>query len=289
MFLAGCKKKEELTAPVISFKPGDAYTKDGAVVMVGHKLYFGIHATATNTVITNFTIKKKLDDGTETTVLDSGLYSSELDVSRIVFQNVEPKVTWTFSVLDRNRLSAEISIVVYKDPNSVYGGIIYFPSVKLGYQNNTAFGHFATSATGNVYFEDTATAKCGQVDFLTYFITSNGQPSPVLSSAGEMDNGSTEAQLYYPCINNWTIRNYTLWDISVDTDPIPAAAFDAAQNDSLLIASYHDVWGKKKFRWATSGKVIPFLTTGGKKGLVKVISADLTDTGIIEIAVKIQQ
>jgi hypothetical protein len=128
-----------------------------------------------------------------------------------------------------------------------------------------------------------------QIDILTYFIVSEGTPSPVLSSPGEMDNASTEAQAYYPYIAGWSPRNYTLWDISVDSSPISAEAFDAAQNDSLLIVSYHDVWGKKKFKWATTGRIIPFLTGSGKKGLLKVVNADEFDSGTIEVAVKIQQ
>ena len=286
---AGCKDDEEKLPPVISFKTGGSYTPDGAVVMVGHKLLFGIQATAGSADITNFTIKKVLDNGQVITVVDSGIYAGQLDLNKLLYQNVEPRVTWTFAVVDRNRLSAEISMVVYKDPNSTFGGIYYYPSIRLGYQNNPVYGHFASLLNGGVFSNDSATQTCSQVDLLTYYIVSDGLPSPVLSSPGEMDNGSVEAQTYYPFISSWNPRNFTLWDISVDDTPITIDAFDQAQNDSLLIVSYHEVWGKKKFRWATTGKIIPFQTAGGKKGLVKVNHADLTDNGGIEIAVKIQQ
>ncbi|MEI6767151.1 MAG: hypothetical protein WCM76_16090 [Bacteroidota bacterium] len=289
VFTAGCKKEKEKLPPVISFKMGSSYTQNGDVVMVGHRLYFGIQATGVSEVLTNFTIKKTLDDGTVITVLDSGLYASDLDVNKILYQNVESKVTWTFAVMDRNRMSAEISLVVNKDPNSTFGGIYYYPSLKLGYQNNLIYGHFASPAGGRVYFNDSASLLCNQIDILTYYIVSDGLPSPVLSSPSEMDNASLEAQTYYPFIANWQPRNYTLWDISVDNTPVTASAFEQAHNDSLLIVSYHDVWGKKKFRWATAGRVIPFLTAGGKKGLIKVINADEVDNGAMEIAVKIQQ
>jgi len=287
-----CKKDKSLLPPVINFKVGSGYTQDGAVVMVGHKLRFGIQARGTSESITNFTIKKVLDNGTVITVMDTALYTEYMDVDKLFFQNTEPKATWTFTVMDRNRLSAAITLTIYKDPNSVYGGIYYFPSITLGMQNNVTYGHFLNPSTGMVYKDDSASANQSKIDILCYFIPDDSPPCPALSSSGEMDNYSTNAQTYYPMITNWTIRNYTLWDISFDNGnntPLTASNFDAAQNDSLLIVSYHSIWGKKKFRFVAAGKIIPFLTAGGKLGLIKVIYADNSGSGIIQFALKIQQ
>jgi len=288
-FIYSCKKEEKIQPPTITFKFGESYTKNGAIVQVGRKLYFGIQANSGVENITNFTIKKVLNNGSVITVLDSGLNSSSLDVNKLLYQNVEDTVIWTFTVMDKARLSSQITMVVYKDTNSQFGGIFYFPSIKLGYQNNTMFGHFFNPTTGTVYSADSASAFSGDIDILCYYVVSSGTPSPVLSSPGEMDNGSIEAKTYYPYIADWSVRKYTLWDISVDTSPVTATDFYAAQNDSLLILSYHDVWGKKKFKWATTGKIIPFITQAGKKGLIHVINAESVDSGAMEIAIKIQQ
>jgi len=289
-FFNGCKKNDdEKLPPAINFKAGSAYTQNNDTVAVGHKLYFGIQARGTSENITNFTIKKVLENGTVITVMDTGLNAISMDIDKVFYQNVEDKATWVFSVMDRNRLTAQISMVIYKDPNSAYGGIYYYPSIKLGYQNNTVYGHFLDLSTGVVYFEDSASVHQNLVGALSYYNTADG---PVLSSPGEMDNFGTDVQVCYPLIVNWTTRNYTKWDISLDNGtntPLTIADFDAAQNDSLIIIGYHDVWGKKKFKYATAGKIIPFITTDGKKGLVKVISAASADTGSMEIAVKIQQ
>ena len=291
-FIFGCKKKdEENLPPAINFKVGTTYTKSNDTVAVGHRLYFGIQARGTSSNITNFTIKKVLENGSVITVMDTGLNAISIDIDKVFYQNVENKATWVFTVMDRNRLTAQTSLVVYKDPNSAYGGIFYYPSVKIGYQNNTTYGHFLNPSTGIVYFSDSATTHNNLIDILTYFIIS-GTPSPTLSSPGEMDNSSTEAQTYFPYIASWQPRNYTLWDISFDNGnntPLTSADFNAAQNDSLIIIAYHPIWGKKKFRWATAGKIIPFLTAGGKLGLINVINADLVDTGMMEISIKIQQ
>lgn len=289
-FFNGCKKKDdEKLPPAINFKVGSAYTQNNDTVAVGHKLYFGIQARGTSDNITNFTIKKTLENGTVITVMDTGLNAMSLDIDKIFYQNVENKAIWTFTVMDRNRLTAQTSLIVIKDPNSAYGGIYYYPSIKIGYQNNTVYEHFLNPSTGMVYFEDSASVHQNLISVLSYYNATDG---PVLSSPGEMDNYGTDVQVAYPLIINWTTRNYTKWDISIDNGtytPLTALVFDEAQNDSLLIISYHDIWGKKKFKTATTGKIIPFITNSGKKGLIKVISADVADTGSMEIAVKIQQ
>jgi hypothetical protein len=285
----GCKKNDdEKLPPAINFKAGSTYTQNNDTVAIGHKLYFGIQARGTSENITNFTIKKVLENGTVVTVMDTGLNALSLDIDKIFYQNVEDKATWVFSVMDRNRLTAQTSMVINKDPNSAYGGIFYYPSIKLGYQNNTMYGHFLDPSTGIVYFDDSANTHQDKIDILSYYILDN-TPSPVLSSPGEMDNGSIEAKTFYPEIINWTTRKYSLWDISVDNSPVTASAFDNTQNDSLIIIAYHDVWGRKKFKWATTGRVIPFITNGGKKGLIKVNYAETVDNGYIDIAIKIQQ
>ena len=284
-----CKKEEDTKPPVISFKNGQEYTTDGDTAEVGGELLFGIQARGDDANITNFTVKKMLTDGTVITMMDTGTNTGFLDVTRVFHQSVEEEVEWTFAVQDRNRRNAEISLTVYKDPDSQFGGIHYYPSVKMGYQENTEFGHFLNPFTGKVFFEDSAGLFQQNMHFLVYYIVDEDLPSPVFSSPGEMDNFSTEAQAFYPSIAGWDTRPYTLWDISVDDDPIPESAFDQAFNDSLLIVSYDDVWGKKKFKWATDGRVIPFKTGNGKLGLVKVIEAGHAENGTIEFAIKIQQ
>jgi hypothetical protein len=225
-------------------------------------------------------------------MMDTGMYNSNLNLNLIFYQNVETQATWVFTVMDKNRMSSSISMVIYKDPNSTYGGIYYFPSITVGYQSNTMYGNFFDPYTGQVYSTDSATANQTKVNMLFYYELTNTPPCPVLSSPGEMDNGSLDAETYYPCIANWTTRNYTAWDISYDNGtntPLTPSDFNAAENDSLLIVSYHPVWGKMKFRYAYAGKIVPFQTTTGKFGLIYIIRADSSATGIMQLAVKIQQ
>ncbi len=286
--LFSCNKEDAKTPPAINFKQGSRFTIDGEKVKIGNELIFGIQASGIDANITNFTIKKLLTDGTTVTIMDTSLNAASLDIEKVFYQSIEEEVEWVFVVMDKNRLSADLSLTVYKDPDSQFGGIYYYPSVTLGYQQNTEYGHFLNPFTGQVCFQDSATLLQSEMHILVYYIESEDLPSPVFSSPGEMDNFSEEAMTFYPYIVGWQTRKFTKWDISVDDIPISAQAFEEADNDSLLIVSYNEVWGKKKFRWATTGRIIPFKTSTGKFGLLKVINAEYSENGKIEFAVKIQ-
>ncbi len=288
VMMNSCKKDEEHLPPSISLKIGEAYTQDGAVVKVGRSLLFGIQARANGGNLTNLTISKHLPGGEIIPVMDTGMNTEYLDINKTFYQNIEDTALWVFSIMDRNRLSAQAAINVYKDPQSDWGGIIHHPSIVMGYQENTEYGHFLDPFTGKVYFEDSAIMFQQTMEMLVYYIVDENLPSPVLSSPGEMDNFSTEAKTFYPSIIDWQTRRYTLWDISVDEDPVSAEAFENAHNDSLLIVSYDELWGKKKFKWATGGRVIPFQTQAGKRGLIRVLDAEHAADGKIELEVKVQ-
>jgi hypothetical protein len=289
LVVLACKEDIQEQPPWISFKKGDKYSKSGDTIAVGHPLLFGIQARSDDSYLTNFTIRKKMKDGSQEVVMDTALYSKYLDIDKIFYQNIEPEVDWVFTVMDRNRMFATIQMRIFKDVHSVYGGIYYFPSIKLGFQKNTLYGHFLNPSSGLTYLSDSVHLYQNDIDILCYFKNDEVPPGPVLSSPGEMDNYSTDAQTFYPTIEQWNTRKYTLWDISIDNTPLSLADFESAHNDSLLIVSYNPVWGKKKYKWASAGKIIPFQTATGKHGLVRVLYSDNSDQGMMEIAVKIQR
>jgi len=282
---SSCKKDDD-DPPAISLRSGGDYTADKSVVAVGAPLKFGITATTGDANITNLVVKKILPDGDVRVVLDSGMNSAGFSLDRIFFQNIEDTAQWTFQVMDKNRLFATAHLIIYKDSLSAWGGIYEYYNITLGYQDNTQYGHFFCPATGAVYGEDSASFHAAGIDLAVYYFVDDNLPSPTFSSPGEQGWGVFD---YYPYISGWTVKNYTKYDISVETDPIPVVAFDACHNDSLLIVSYDEVWGKKKYKWADPGEVLPFLTAHGKKGLIRVISADHQADGVITFNLKIQQ
>jgi hypothetical protein len=286
MIIYACNKDEDPVPPSVSLNSGNDYTPDGAVIAVGAPLKFGIVVSAGNANITNLVVKKIMPDNTEKVVLDSGLNSTGFSIDRIFYQSVEEQAQWTIQVMDKNRLFATTAITIYKDPNSSWGGIYEYTNIIMGYQDNSTFGQFLVPSTGQVFNADSAGINQSMIDLVTYYFVDENLPSPTFSSPGELGGG---IKTYYPQLAQWSTLRYTKWDISVDGNPIPTSSFDACHNDSLLILSYNDVWGKRKFKWADAGKVIPFMTASGKKGLLKVLSADHDPAGKIEFALKIQQ
>ena len=291
IFFSDCQSDDEKLPPSIRLIYDSGFTQDGDTLEIGKPITFKVAATGIDANLTNFKIEK-IVNGSPKTVLDSGLNSMGFTAVFRFYQNVEDRVEWKLSVMDRNRLMASVAMIVIKDPNSQFGGILEYSNIRLGYQDNTAFGHFFLPLTGKVYFEDSATINQAKVDILAYYNLSadNGvlKPSPTFSSPGE-ENSCTGLLYtdYYPFLCNWSVRNYTKYDIR-DNNGITQELYDNAHNDSLLIVSYDDVWGKKKYKWASNNTFIPFQNSAGKKGIIKVINAEHSETGSISFSLKIQ-
>lgn len=287
-----CKKKEETPAlPIIEFLNLGDFTLDGDTLEIGDPIKFGLRVVGVDANITNFTIKK-ISDGEEKTMLDSGLNSSGFIVTEIFYQGVEDHAEWVFSVMDKNRSKASLSLTIHKDPNSTFGGILEYSNIVLGYQQNSQFNHFFSPSLGIALSNDSATQNQSYTDVLTYFNYSIdgsiNKPSPTFSSPGEDANEVGDLyNIYYTFIKDWTTKNYTKYDIREIND-VSIEDFNSAHNDSLLIVSYDDVWGKKKYKWATAGLFIPFKTAAGKKGLIYVQENDTIETGKITFSMKIQ-
>jgi len=286
LIMISCDKSVEIQPPTIFLMTGTDYTPNQTVTPIGGSLRFGIVATGPEVNLTNLVVKKVMPDGSSIPVFDTGMNTPGVSINKVFYQSVEDTAQWVFQVMDRSRQFATTSLTLYKDPNSTWGGIFEHPLITMGYQLNTTTGQFLDPASGNVYSVDSAALFQDLIDIAVYYFVDEELPSPTFSSPGESGGGILE---YYPSIAEWTSQRYTKYDISVDADPVPVEAFEACHNDSLLILSYDDVWGKRKFKWSDPDDVIPFLTAGGKKGLIRVLTADHDPTGTITFALKIQQ
>ncbi len=290
LFVWGCKQ-EESAPPEIRLIFDTGFTNEGDTLEIGYPIRFRVDASGEDSKITNLTIKKHFD-GTVKTVLDSGMQSTGFVKDFTFYQGIEESVEWRITVQDRNRKQASVAITIYKDPLSKFGGIIEYSHIRLGYQDNNLVGNFFLPTTGNIFFEDSASMNQSLTDVLVYFNFREDQgvikPSPTFSSPGEEPNCSGELYTeYYPFLCNWSVRNYTKYDIRA-INGVNDASYSNAYNDSLLIVSYDDVWGKKKYKWANPGLFIPFQTAAGKKGIIKVEQADTVTTGTIVFSMKIQ-
>ncbi len=283
---------EESNAPVLFLNNSTGYAQNGDTVQVGHPIKFGFDAKGTDAPITNLVVKKVYPDGSYKVMMDTGTYAMEINFDKTFYQSIEDTAVWTVTVMDRNRATTKTELTVYKDPDSKFGGIIHYPSIILGYQNNTKYGQFLDLTNGKVYMQDSATIMQQLIDVVMYYYVDDRKPSPTFSSPGEVNSNKDKVSTYYPQVKTWSTKNYILWDISVDDDPVSVNDFINCHNDSLLIVQYDDVWGKMKFKWATAGRIIPFQFDNGVnkgiRGMICVIRADEVDTGSIEFEVKMQ-
>jgi hypothetical protein len=280
--------EEELsdTNPFILLKTDNEFTQNEARVPVGAQMKFGISAIGDGAVITNLTIQRITDTKT-ITELDQGMYvtSGGLDTTVTFIKSGSEQETWTFSIMNDHRDVSSTSLIVYKGEGSAYGDINYFPSITIGYQDNTSLPFYVDLHTGNTYDNTTVSGNEATVDLVSYYYLSSGTSSPTLSCPSY-----ETARTFHTAMNSWSVKNSVLYDYqTTDNDLISIEEFDAAQNDSLLVNGYLPSSTSGTCKFCYTDKIIPFKTGDGKYGLIKVIRADEIETGSMEIAVKIQQ
>lgn len=287
--VAGCSKESAPNVePKILLKSG-AYTLNDEFVPVGGKLTFGITATGGDAIITNLKIQR-IADGVVITELDQGLYIKEGGLSRdyTAYKSSAAKEVWRFLVLNSHRDSAVTTITVNRGEGSAYGEILHYPSVKVGMQGNTSLPNFLDLHSGISYNSLDVAEHEGDIDFVGFVYTTSGILSPTFCCPGY--TGSSSVIGHYPEILSWNICRLTAYDYGAsDNNLVSAEKFDSAQNDSLLVLSFNPQSVSGLCKYCNTGKIVPFKTEDGKFGLIRVLHADLSDRGYMELEIKIQK
>ena len=134
-----CKKNNEnLIGHSISFKTDSGYIYKETMVLTGKSSKVGIITDRSDANITNFVIM--LNNGTQQTYLDKGINISNLNIDKLFTKGINSEDIWTVIVRDKAGKTANVSLKISTDPNSIYGNIIFIPSIILGTQNNTSTG-----------------------------------------------------------------------------------------------------------------------------------------------------
>jgi hypothetical protein len=285
--VCSCTKKPA-EPPTLSLLNEPGFTASDITVPVGFPVKFGIMGSGKDAPITNLVITMSNENGTFI-ALDSGLYTNDLKFVRHISYGASDHEKWTFTIMDKNRNKSTLSLTLKKDPNSVFGQIDYFPSIKLGCQQNQDLGSFLEAQSGNAYFANSPEIIQKNINIILYYASLSSPPTDfTFSSPGE-----TEVTAYYPNIASWDIPRPEV-RYKYDSLTVTPRQFDDAYNDSLIISNYTSATaGKRKFKSARPGYVIPFqITSGpvsGKRGLLKVISVNGKENGFVEFALKIQK
>lgn len=289
LLIVSCKKTETITNnPIIILKNGD-YTQNEQFVPVGGILKFGITATDGGAILTNLRIRRIISDKV-ITELDKGIYIKKggLNFEFNAVKSAAFQEIWQFFVMNSNRDSASITLTVNLGAGSSYGEIYHYPSVIIGMQSNNTLPNYLDLHTGNLFNKSNITGHEGDIDLVGFVYTTSGVVSPTLCCPGY--TGSSSVTGRYPEIASWSIARLTQYDYHAsDNNLINPNDFEHAQNDSLLVASYNpgNVSGLDKY--CNTGKIVPFKTEDGKYGLIRVLHADLTETGYMELEIKIQK
>lgn len=288
----GCKKENETSIkPKIILKNGPDYSVNEQVVPVGGKLKFGITASDGGAIITNLRIQR-VADGKLITELDKGLYikNGGLDFNYSANKSTANQEIWHFFVMNSNRDSASTTLTINLGVGSAYGEIYHYPSVKIGMQNNTEFPNYFDLHTGACYTRTNIVGHEGDIDLVSFFYITGGKESPTLCCPGYTGSSSVTAADRYPEIESWNIKRLTQYDyFSSDNNLVSPTEFEKSTNDSLLILSYKPESVSGLCKYCTTDRIIPVKTEDGKYGLIRVLHADPSADGYMEIEVKIQK
>ncbi len=286
LVFAGCGTDEPETAPLILLKSGGVFTADGSAVAPGGTLRFGLSVSGGGGAITNLVVKR-VSDGVAVTEADRGMYINYggLDTTLTYTRGYGQVERWVFTVMNSFRDTASVSMTVLKGTGSAWGEISYHPSVRIGLQDNNSLPHFADFHSGVAWDAAGVAGHEAEVDMAAFWYLTSGNSSPTLTCPAY-----SSALTYYPLFGSWGVKNQTMYDYyTSDNNLVTQEQFDLAANDSLLVNAYRPGSVSGQSKYAYTGKVVPFRTSDGKYGLIKVIHADETPTGEMEIAVKIQK
>lgn len=288
----GCKKDDEIDQnPRVILKNGADYSVNEQLVPVGGKLKFGITASDGGAIITNLKIQR-IADGEVITELDRGLYIKDggLNLDYPANKSTANQEIWKFFVMNSNRDSASTTLTINLGAGSAYGEILHYPSIKIGMQNNLVFPNYLDLHTGTLFTKSNVIGHEADIDLAGFFYVTSDKNSPTLCCPGYTGSSSITAVDRYPEILSWSIRRLTQYDyFTADNNLVNQDEFEHSMNDSLLVVSYKPGNVSGLCKYCNAGKIIPFRTEDGKYGLARVLYADITADGYMELEVKIQK
>jgi len=280
LVLFGCKKENtDFPPPSIELITGSGFVSNDTVLKIGDDFKIGIIANNPKINLTNFIIRVE-GDVTET-YLDSGMNTPILNFERTIIKGVSESEKWTFIIRDRQGKSSETSLIIAKDTSSGYGNIHYLPSVDMGAQNNS-LGSFYSLSEDSVFSLTSAFNNQSKID-LCYFYDNIETDANTIASPGA--NIHESVYTGSSGLANWVTRRTTRFK----TATISESDFLNATNDSLLMVAYGQSEGNRKAKNIKTGDIFSFRNEDGKLGLIRVNSVLGTETGTINISIKVQE
>lgn len=275
IMLGGCKEAQEnQISPEISIIPVQGAISGDTSLTLGSTASVWISAKGGSSNITYLGIT--MNDGVDHIVLDTGFNTPQTIYHYTISKGLAEDEYWTFTVMNRQRLKSSFSLHIGKMQTSVWGEIVTLDPVIMSAQEKAEPGSFFSISKASTLPYASAAENQQDIDFIYYY----GPYEATFSSPSESD-----APTFFPGITSWSIRNETRYD----TTRLQAADFQAAINDSLLLAAYESINGKRKSKYSKPGDLIAFKNKDGKTGLIFVKNVQAGPDGIMECSIKIQK
>ena len=213
-------------------------------------------------------------------VLDSGLNAPAFMSHRSIVRGTDSIENYTVMIRDRNFNETTFNFSIGLKPTSSYGEIRFWSNVILGAQNNNTTGSFLNLFSGLVYNISQAFMNQDSVQMLYFYdvVDLNTISSPNANIDTSYFGGSSG-------LANWTHKNEIRYIQIFNTE----TDFINMQNDSLIIANLfpYDT-GKRKAKVLQAGNMYEFCFQG-LYGIFYVNNVSGTDSGTIDISIKMQK
>lgn len=261
--------------PMLAFKTGNGWVGRDTILKVTDTIKVGIEADWNGHDLLK-SLEIRLNDELAG-LQEIGNESANYNITLI--KGAQETEVWEFLLSDAGDNTTSKKLTLTKDPNSLYGGVIYFSAIVLGAQNNTGKAGFLSFATNNTYRLDQAYINQDKIDMLCYYdgtvfttLASPGSDIPESIFAGQKN------------VINWTTKNKTYF---VKTS-LKEADFLGVNTDAPIINAWKDTGASLKASDLKVGDVYLFKLNDGKKGMFLVKRLISFEDGEVEFAVKIQ-
>lgn len=277
-----CKKDDETVniPPSIQIIEEAGYISSDTAIAAGGEINLKLMLQKGDLNITNFIIDVYTADGVQN-YFDTGMnVAANYEWHGKFVKSLAQQEEWKFIVRDRDGNAGTTSLVITLDTTGSYQTLSSYSPVIFGAQDNTQIGGCYALGAYSMYFHNEAAADTSiqrDIDMVCFY---DSEDKNAIASPG----ASFPDGIFPVNPADWTIVNTTRYfETDLTTDD-----FNAAVNDSIVIANYDEGEAKRKAKKLNGGEIYTFRTQQGKLGMFLVNEVIGTNEGSINISLKVQ-
>lgn len=274
-----CKKDEEKNPPSIRLMDESGYVHSDTLLASGEDIRLKVLMQKGDLNITNFLIEVFSD--TVSRYVDTAMNTDYLLWEGTFLKTLAEIEEWHFTVRDRDGNSASAALIIGLDTGSQYGALLAHPAAVFGAQGNQLVAGCYDTGEQEMYFHQEVAADTSLqslVDILYFY--DEGDKNTIASPGANIADG-----IFPVNPGDWTYSNTTRYIKTSLTDD----DFEAAENDSILLANYDEGSAKRKAKNLTSGDIYTFRTQSGKLGIFRVDAVEGSNEGTLTVSIKTQK